>query len=156
MQGKKAIHTSFTRFLLMAFLAFGRFIPITTIPERQRHIMLINKGMWVISFIKILCQSPYFKTATTDFNTSFYVGLKKMSYQRCFNKRLCFIQESSATALMHIGSLGRLCHMELSPNKFYKLHPFLQAISCQYGNCEKGLLSENQTVVWMFLSLIFL
>lgn len=37
-----AVHTILTRFLLMAFLAFGRFIPTTTIPERQCYIMLIK------------------------------------------------------------------------------------------------------------------
>lgn len=37
-KGKKKkiiIHTMLTRFLLMEFLAFGRFIPTTTIPENR-------------------------------------------------------------------------------------------------------------------------
>lgn len=38
-----------TRFLLMAFLAFGRLIPTTTIPERQMWVILINSRMIVWS-----------------------------------------------------------------------------------------------------------
>ena len=45
---KITIHTILTRFLLIAFLAFGRFIPMTTIPETQCYIMLVNNDTKVL------------------------------------------------------------------------------------------------------------